>query len=108
MRPSHRPGQIIARGLLVIAALLSLVGTAQARNARTPAHASMIIGYLVKTLTNPYFVAMAPVAKAEAQKLGVTLVYEAGKYDGDNATQTSQIDDLITRGAKAIVLIPNL
>jgi len=44
-------------------------------------------------------------AQAEAKKMGVQLVYEAGKYDGDNATQTSQIDDLITRGAKAIVLL---
>jgi fructose transport system substrate-binding protein len=51
---------------------------------------------------------MRPVAQAEAKMLGVKLVYEAGKYDGDNATQTSQIDDLITSGAKAIVLIPNL
>src|SRR6185437_2812661 len=57
---------------------------------------------------NPYFVAMQPVAKAEAAKLGVKLVYEAGKYDGDTATQISQIDDLITQGAKAIVLIPSI
>jgi fructose transport system substrate-binding protein len=51
---------------------------------------------------------MQPVALAEAKRQGVTLVYEAGKYDGDTATQTSQIDDLITRGAKAIVLIPSI
>jgi fructose transport system substrate-binding protein len=66
------------------------------------------ICYLVKTLTNPYFVAMRPVAQQEASKLGVNLIYEAGKYDGDNATQTSQVDDCVTRGAKAIVLIPEL
>ena len=91
-----------------LASMLPLSGTARASQAHTHAHAPIIIGYLVKTLTNPYFVAMQPVATAEAKKLGVQLVYEAGKYDGDNATQTSQIDDLITRGAKAIVLIPNL
>jgi fructose transport system substrate-binding protein len=67
-----------------------------------------IICFLVKTLTNPYFVAMKPVAQAEANKLGVTLVYEAGNYDGDNATQTSQVDDCVTRHAGAIVLIPEL
>jgi len=38
----------------------------------------------------------------------VNLVYEAGKYDGDNATQVSQVEDLATRGAKVIIVIPNL
>lgn len=94
--------------ILVLVAALPLAGTVRASTTRTHPHSTIVIGYIVKTLTNPYFVAMEPVAKAEAQRLGVTLVYEAGKYDGDNATQTSQIDDLITRGAKAIVLIPNL
>jgi fructose transport system substrate-binding protein len=104
MRSSHRPMHIIPRLLLVCVALFSLVGSAHAR----PAHASITIGYLVKTLTNPYFVAMQPVAQAEAKKLGVKLIYEAGKYDGDTATQISQIQDLVTSGAKAIVLIPSV
>ncbi len=51
---------------------------------------------------------MRPVAEAEAAKLGATLVYAAGKYDGDNATQVSIVDDLITRKAGAIIVIPNL
>lgn len=110
MRSSKGVVRIISRvvPVLVLVAALPLSGTVRASGAHLKPHASMIIGYIVKTLTNPYFVAMEPVAKAEAAKLGVTLVYEAGKYDGDNATQTSEIDDLITRGAKAIVLIPNL
>ncbi len=94
--------------ILVLIAALPLAGSVHATSARVRPHAGILIGYLVKTLTNPYFVAMEPVAQAEAKKLGVTLQYEAGKYDGDSATQTSQIDDLITRGAKAIVLIPSL
>ena len=110
MRSSRRPARLVARiiPILVLVAALPLSGTVRASSTGTHPHASIIVGYLVKTLTNPYFVAMEPVAKAEASKLGVTLVYEAGKYDGDSATQTSQIDDLITRGAKAIVLIPSL
>jgi len=78
--------------------------SAHAQQSKAP----ITIGYLVKTLINPYFVAMEPVAKAEAKKLGVNLVYEAGKYDGDTATQISQIQDLVTSGAKAIVLIPSV
>lgn len=108
MRPSRGTLRSVARVALVSAALLPLAGTARANDARHTARSPIIVGFLVKTLTNPYFVAMQPVAQAEAKKMGVQLVYEAGKYDGDNATQTSQIDDLITRGAKAIVLIPNL
>ncbi len=99
---------VLLRAVLVIAAILPLAGTARATTDKTAAHAPIIIGYLVKTLVNPYFVAMQPVAQAEASKLGVKLVYEAGKYDGDTATQISQIDDLITQGAKAIVLIPSI
>jgi fructose transport system substrate-binding protein len=84
-------------------------GSVQANGTRAISHAKAIsICFLVKTLTNPYFVAMEPVAKAEAKKLGATLTYEAGKYDGDNATQTAQVDDCITRGVGAIVLIPEL
>jgi len=99
---------ILLRAILTFVAILPLAGTARATTDKNSAHAPIIIGYLVKTLTNPYFVAMQPVAKAEAAKLGVKLVYEAGKYDGDTATQISQIDDLITQGAKAIVLIPSI
>ncbi len=72
------------------------------------AQGSITVGYLVKTLSNPFFVAMGDGAKSEAKAKSVQLVFEAGKYDGDNATQTSQIDDLITRGAKAIAVVPNL
>ena len=107
MRSRNKLMRIVARvvPVLVLIAALPLAGTVKANS---HPRAQIIIGYLVKTLTNPYFVAMEPVARAEAAKLGVKLVYEAGKYDGDSATQTSQIDDLITSGAKAIVLIPSL
>lgn len=108
MRSSHRLMRVLLRTILVLAAVLPLASAARANSVHTRAHASIIIGYLVKTLTNPYFVAMQPVAQAEAKKLGVQLIYEAGKYDGDTATQISQIQDLVTRGAKAIVLIPSV
>lgn len=66
------------------------------------------VALIVKTLSNPFFVAMGAAAKEEAAKKNVTLIYEAGKYDGDNATQTSMMDDLVTRGVKTIALVPNL
>ena len=108
MHARSRSTGLILRAALAGAAILPLAGTAQAGSLHSRAKATITIGYLVKTLTNPYFVAMQPVAQAEAKKLGVKLVYEAGKYDGDTATQISQIQDLVTSGAKAIVLIPSV
>jgi len=66
------------------------------------------VALIVKTLSNPFFIAMGAAAKDEAAKKNVTLIYEAGKYDGDNATQMSMMDDLVTRGVKTIALVPNL
>ncbi len=78
--------------------------TAAAARAETP----ITVGLVLKTLSNPYFVAVAGAAKAEAAKKNVNLIVVAGKYDGDNATQISEVDDLVTRGAKTIAIIPNL
>jgi fructose transport system substrate-binding protein len=97
----------ILSGVALLTALASTMPASTSVHGQS-AQAPITVGYLVKTLVNPYFVAMEPVAKAEAKKLGVNLVYEAGKYDGDTATQISQIQDLVTAGAKAIVLIPSV
>lgn len=106
-----RAGRLLISALAGIALMASVIFSsgAQASAPGATAKASKpIICFLVKTLTNPYFVAMKPVAMQEAAKVGAQLIYEAGKYDGDNATQTAQVDDCVTRGAKAIVLIPEL
>ena len=107
----RRPTRFImsaVAGLALAGSVLFSAGV-QASGTHARSHAAKTtICFLVKTLTNPYFVAMKPVAEQEASKLGVTLVYEAGKYDGDNATQTAQVDDCVTRHAGAIVLIPEL
>jgi fructose transport system substrate-binding protein len=68
----------------------------------------LMIGYIVKTLSNPYFAAMQAAAQKEAKAKNINLVFEAGKYDGDNATQVSEVEDLATRGAKVIIVVPNL
>ena len=93
------------------AAVLAVVAVVTlGHGVRGPASAagSTTVGFITKTLSNPFFVAMGNVAKTEAAKNGMQLVFVAGKYDGDNASQTSEVDDLITRGAKTIVIIPNL
>jgi fructose transport system substrate-binding protein len=64
------------------------------------------ISLIVKTTTNPYFVAMDDAAKAAAAKDGVKLTLAAGKKDGDAATQIQAIEDSISRGDKGILITP--
>lgn len=82
--------------------------SAQAMAATTPAASDITIGFIVKTLSNPYFGAMQKAAVAEAKAKDVHLIFEAGKYDGDVSTQISDIEDMTTHGVKAIIIVPNV
>lgn len=65
------------------------------------------VSLIVKTTTNPYFVAMENAAKADAKAAGVTLTLAAGKKDGDTDTQIQAIENAISRGDKGILITPN-
>lgn len=67
----------------------------------------IIIGLITKTDTNPFFVKMREGAKAKAKELGVELRTFAGRYDGDNETQVQAIENLISAGAKGILITPS-
>lgn len=84
------------------------LGLSMAPLAAGHAAGPITVGFIVKTLSNPYFAAMHKAAEAEAQKTGVHLIFEAGKYDGDVTTQISDIEDLTTHGANAIIIVPNV
>jgi fructose transport system substrate-binding protein len=64
----------------------------------------VLIGLITKTDTNPFFVKMKEGAEQKAKELGVTVQSFAGKYDGDNETQVSAIENLISAGAKGILI----
>src|SRR5450631_2068415 len=65
------------------------------------------VGLVVKTLTNPFFVAMQKGAQAAAAKIpGVTLLTGAGKTDSDNAGQVIVVENMINAGAKGILITP--
>jgi len=76
--------------------------------APTRAAGPITVGFIVKTLNNPYWAAMQKAAEAEASKTGIHLIFEAGKYDGDVSTQISDIEDLTTHGASAIIIAPSV
>lgn len=85
---------------LAIAA--ALVGAASAAQAAQP-----VIGLITKTETNPFFVKMKEGAQAAAKAKGAKLMTAAGKFDGDNASQVTAIENMVTAGAKAILITPS-
>jgi fructose transport system substrate-binding protein len=65
------------------------------------------VGLITKTETNPFFVKMKEGATAKARELGVDLQSFAGKKDGDNESQVAAVENLISAGAKGILITPN-
>ncbi len=65
------------------------------------------VGLITKTETNPFFVKMKDGASAEAQKTGASLQSFAGKKDGDNESQVSAVESLISAGAKGFLITAN-
>jgi fructose transport system substrate-binding protein len=66
-----------------------------------------VVGLITKTETNPFFVKMKQGAEAAAKADGAKLMTAAGKFDGDNAGQITAIENMVTAGAKAILLTPS-
>lgn len=87
--------------IILIAAfmLITMVSEASAQK--------IIIGLITKTDTNPFFVKMREGAKAKAEEMGVELRTFAGRYDGDNETQVQAIENLVSAGAKGILITPS-
>ena len=69
--------------------------------------AEPIIGLITKTETNPFFVKMKEGAAKAAKAKGAKLMSGAGKIDGDNAGQVTHIENMITAGAKTILITPS-
>jgi fructose transport system substrate-binding protein len=90
------------RLLTSAAAMAAILGFA------VPASADgVLVGLITKTDTNPFFVKMREGAAAKAKELGVTLQTFAGKYDGDNDSQVAAVENLISAGAKGILITPS-
>ena len=66
-----------------------------------------IVGLITKTETNPFFVKMKEGAQHAAKLKGAKLLTAAGKSDGDNAGQVTAIENMVSAGAKAILITPS-
>src|SRR5947209_14674380 len=65
------------------------------------------VGLITKTETNPFFVKMKEGADKEAAAKGARLMSAAGKFDGDNQSQVTAIENMVTAGAKGILITPS-
>jgi fructose transport system substrate-binding protein len=65
------------------------------------------VGLITKTETNPFFVKMKEAAQQAAQENNVDLLTASGKFDTDNASQVTALENMTTQGAKGILLVPS-
>ncbi len=65
------------------------------------------VGLITKTDTNPFFVKMKESATASAKANGADLISAAGKFDGDNQSQVTAIENMVARGVKGILITPS-
>jgi fructose transport system substrate-binding protein len=67
----------------------------------------VLVGLITKTDNNPFFVKMREGAQAKADELGLKFQAFAGKFDGDNDGQVAAVENLISAGAKGILITPS-
>jgi fructose transport system substrate-binding protein len=89
-------------GATRLALIAALVAAASAGRAQQP-----VIGLITKTEGNPFFVKMREGAQAAARENGVRLLTAAGRNDADNAGQVTALENMITAGAKVILITVN-
>jgi fructose transport system substrate-binding protein len=91
------------------AAALTLTGCTAAGDGGTGSGADDTIGVslIVKTTTNPFFVAMQAGAEEAASSSGVELSFAAGKEDGDEDSQIQAIENSIAKGDAGILITPS-
>lgn len=65
------------------------------------------VGLITKTETNPFFVKMKQGAEKAAAAKGAKLMTAAGRFDGDNASQVTAIENMVAAGAKGILITPS-
>jgi len=69
--------------------------------------ATIKIGLVTKTDSNPYFVKLRESAKALASSQNAEVIALSGKFDGDNEGQVTAIENLIQQGVKGIMITPS-
>lgn len=93
---------IVAAATLVGVAAAGLTGcAASSANADEP-----LVGLVIKTQDNPFYVTMADAAKEQAKKDGLDLQLASGSGQSDVDSQIKAIENFTAQGAKAILVTP--
>src|SRR3954453_5829544 len=114
MLHGKRPGRL-GSGMAAIAGTAGLIAGVSACGGSDDSGGSsggsknsdITVGLITKTDTNPFFVKMKAGAQKAAAQDGVKLLTAAGKYDGDNASQVTAINNMVASGVKGILLVPS-
>src|SRR5207244_10863380 len=67
----------------------------------------VIVGLITKTDANPFFVKMRQGAEREAAAKGAVLMTGAGKDTADAAGEVTALENMVSAGAKAILITPD-
>jgi fructose transport system substrate-binding protein len=98
----------LAAVVAVLAAAVALVACGSSNNGGGGGGGEKVtVGLITKTETNPFFVKMKEGASLRAKALGADLQSFAGKKDGDNESQVAAVENLISAGAKGLLITPN-
>lgn len=94
----------LALGAAALLALVACGGNNQPATSSSPK--PVIVGLITKTDANPFFVKMRQGAEREAATKGAVLVTGAGKSSDDAAGQVTALENMVSAGAKAILITP--
>lgn len=101
-------GAVVTLSLVALTACGGDSSSASGDNAASgSADGPIGVSLIVKTTTNPFFVAMQEGAQAAAESEGVELTLAAGEEDGDEDTQIQAIENAISKGDAGILITPN-
>lgn len=94
---------LVTAGAVCLAVGMTACGSSGAGNQAS----GVLVGLVTKTDDNPFYVKMREGAQAKAAELGFNLQSLAGKSQSDNDSQVQAIENLVARGAKAILIAPS-
>ncbi|MEQ4725406.1 sugar ABC transporter substrate-binding protein [Nonomuraea sp. B19D2] len=96
----------LSAGLLAAALLITGCGGGNGGSGQNGSSTPKV-GLITKTETNPFFVKMKEGAQKAAQANGMELMSAAGKFDGDNASQITAVENMVAAGVKGILITPS-
>jgi len=100
-----RQASVLAVG--IVAALLAAGCGDNTSNQAAASPKPVIIGLITKTDANPFFVKMRQGAEREAAAKGAVLMTGAGKDTSDAAGEVTALENMVSAGAKAILITPD-